>query len=155
MQRSVLALVMCVSRSVLCSSHDAISAARCRSREPEESLRVELQPAPSRSHHIPHLVNNRYKIMLARDEWTANCQWEVHRHDLLHVSLSDFPIDRSFPWVQFPVDLMRARPSGTLRGEMFLLLTDGITEVVNERDEEFGLARLEQLLCKRSTTFGN
>ena len=66
MQRSVLALVMCISRSVLCSSHDAISVARCRSREPEESLRVELQPAPSRSHHIPHLVNNRYKIMLAR-----------------------------------------------------------------------------------------
>ena len=94
MQRSVLALVMCVSRSVLCSSHDAISAARRRSQEPEESLRVELQPAPSRSHHIPHLVNNRYKIMLARGEWTANCQWEVHRHDLLHVSLSDFPIDR-------------------------------------------------------------
>ena len=31
---------------------------------------------------------------------------------------------------------------------MFLLLTDGITEVVNERDEEFGLPRLEQLLSK-------
>jgi serine phosphatase RsbU (regulator of sigma subunit) len=31
---------------------------------------------------------------------------------------------------------------------MFLLLTDGITEVVNERDEEFGLVRLEQLLSK-------
>ena len=39
-------------------------------------------------------MNNRYKIMLARGEWTANCQWEVHRHDLLHVSSSDFPIDR-------------------------------------------------------------
>jgi hypothetical protein len=71
-----------------------MSAARCRSQEPEESLRVELQPVPSRSHHIPHRVNNRYKIMLAPGEWTANCQWEVHRHDLLHVSLSDFPIDR-------------------------------------------------------------
>jgi phosphoserine phosphatase RsbU/P len=33
-------------------------------------------------------------------------------------------------------------------GDLFLLLTDGITEVVNERDEEFGLARLEQLLSK-------
>jgi serine phosphatase RsbU (regulator of sigma subunit) len=31
-------------------------------------------------------------------------------------------------------------------GDMFLLLTDGITEVVNERDAEFGLARLERLL---------
>ena len=88
---------MRVSRSVLCSSHDAISAASYRSREPEESLRVELQPAPSRSHHIPHRVNNRYKIMLARGEWTA--KWEVHRHDLLSRKLSDLPIDRSFPWV--------------------------------------------------------
>ena len=33
---------------------------------------------------------------------------------------------------------------------MFLLFTDGITEVVNERDEEFGLARLEQLLSKNA-----
>ena len=29
---------------------------------------------------------------------------------------------------------------------MFLLFTDGITEVVNHADEDFGLARLEQLL---------
>jgi serine phosphatase RsbU (regulator of sigma subunit) len=34
------------------------------------------------------------------------------------------------------------------RGRLFLLVTDGITEVVSERDEEFGLARLEQLLSK-------
>lgn len=34
------------------------------------------------------------------------------------------------------------------KGDIFLLVTDGITEVVNERDEEFGLARLEQLLSK-------
>jgi len=33
-------------------------------------------------------------------------------------------------------------------GDMFLLVTDGITEVVNERDEEFGLARLERLLSQ-------
>jgi len=35
-------------------------------------------------------------------------------------------------------------------GDMFLLLTDGITEVVNERDEEFGLARLERLLSEHA-----
>jgi hypothetical protein len=85
---------MFVSRSVLCAPHDAMSAARCHSQEPEESLRVELQPAPSRSYHIPHLVNNRYKMMLAPGEGRANCQWEVHRHDLLQASLSDLPIDR-------------------------------------------------------------
>ena len=33
---------------------------------------------------------------------------------------------------------------------MFLLFTDGITEVVNHADEEFGLARLEQLLNKHA-----
>ncbi len=35
-------------------------------------------------------------------------------------------------------------------GDMFLLFTDGITEVVNHADEEFGLARLEQLLSKNA-----
>jgi sigma-B regulation protein RsbU (phosphoserine phosphatase) len=32
------------------------------------------------------------------------------------------------------------------RGDVFLLVTDGITEAVNEGDEEFGLVRLEHLL---------
>lgn len=32
------------------------------------------------------------------------------------------------------------------RGDMFLMLTDGITIVVHEQEEEFGLARLERLL---------
>jgi sigma-B regulation protein RsbU (phosphoserine phosphatase) len=36
-------------------------------------------------------------------------------------------------------------------GDLFLLFTDGVTEVVNERDEEFGLARLERLLCQHAT----
>ena len=35
-------------------------------------------------------------------------------------------------------------------GDLFLMLTDGVTEVVNERDEEFGLARLEQLLTRHA-----
>jgi sigma-B regulation protein RsbU (phosphoserine phosphatase) len=35
-------------------------------------------------------------------------------------------------------------------GDTFLLITDGITEVVNERDEEFGLARLERLLSQHA-----
>lgn len=36
-------------------------------------------------------------------------------------------------------------------GDLFLMVTDGITEVVNERDEEFGLPRLEQVLIGHST----
>lgn len=56
---------------------------------------------------------------------------------------------------QFPLGLIPGGPYASQRvryspGGMFLLLTDGITEVVNERDEEFGLARLEQLLCKHA-----
>ena len=35
-------------------------------------------------------------------------------------------------------------------GDFFLMLTDGITEVASERDEEFGLARLEQLLSQEA-----
>lgn len=35
--------------------------------------------------------------------------------------------------------------------DLFLMVTDGITELVNERDEEFGLTRLEQLLSQHST----
>jgi sigma-B regulation protein RsbU (phosphoserine phosphatase) len=35
--------------------------------------------------------------------------------------------------------------------DLFLMVTDGITEVANERDEEFGLTRLEQLLTRNST----
>jgi hypothetical protein len=31
------------------------------------------------------------------------------------------------------------------------MLTDGITEVASERDEEFGLARVEQLLSQEAT----
>ena len=34
--------------------------------------------------------------------------------------------------------------------DLFLMLTDGISEVPNDRDEEFGLARLEQLLTQHS-----
>ena len=54
---------------------------------------------------------------------------------------------------QFPLGLIPGGRYSSLRvsyspGDMFLLLTDGITEVVNEQDEEFGLSRLEQLLNK-------
>jgi len=34
--------------------------------------------------------------------------------------------------------------------DLFLMLTDGISEVLNERDEEFGLLRLEQLLTQNA-----
>ena len=54
---------------------------------------------------------------------------------------------------QFPLGLI---PGGHyasqrvtyLSRDLFVMLTDGISEAPNERDEEFGLARLEQLLTQ-------
>jgi len=56
---------------------------------------------------------------------------------------------------QFPLGLVAGGRYASQRvsyspGDTFLLVTDGITEVVNERDEEFGLARLDQLLSKHA-----
>lgn len=52
---------------------------------------------------------------------------------------------------QFPLGLIPGGCYASQRvcyspGDMFLLFTDGITEVVDERDEEFGLTRLERLM---------
>ena len=35
-------------------------------------------------------------------------------------------------------------------GDVFLMVTDGITEVAGEENEEFGLARLERLLSQEA-----
>jgi serine phosphatase RsbU (regulator of sigma subunit) len=56
---------------------------------------------------------------------------------------------------QFPLGLL---PGGRYlsqrvtyaAGDLFLMLTDGISEVPNANDEEFGLARLEQLMVHNS-----
>ncbi|HVO81897.1 MAG TPA: PP2C family protein-serine/threonine phosphatase [Terriglobales bacterium] len=57
---------------------------------------------------------------------------------------------------QFPLGLIPGGRYASQRvsyspGDMFLLLTDGVTEVVNERDEEFGLARVERLLSQHAS----
>lgn len=56
---------------------------------------------------------------------------------------------------QFPLGLIPGSPYASdrvsyLPHDLFLMLTDGITEIVNERDEEFGLGRLERLLSKHA-----
>lgn len=56
---------------------------------------------------------------------------------------------------QFPLGLIPGGRYASQRvsyapRDLFLLLTDGITEVVNEREEEFGLARLERLLIQHA-----
>ncbi len=58
---------------------------------------------------------------------------------------------------QFPLGLIREAPiraSGipySSTGDLFLFLTDGISEVENNRDEQFGLGRLEQLMMQGVT----
>lgn len=56
---------------------------------------------------------------------------------------------------QLPLGLIPGSPYASERvsyapRDLFLMLTDGITEVVNERDEDFGLVRLEQLLSQHA-----
>jgi sigma-B regulation protein RsbU (phosphoserine phosphatase) len=54
---------------------------------------------------------------------------------------------------QFPLGLVPGGRYASQRvtfssRDLFLMLTDGISEVTNEKDEEFGLARLEKLLTQ-------
>ena len=56
---------------------------------------------------------------------------------------------------QFPLGLIPGGSYASRRvtyspGDLFLMLTDGISEVPNEKDEDFGLARLEQLLTQHA-----
>ena len=56
---------------------------------------------------------------------------------------------------QFPLGLVPGGCYASQRvpyssSDLFLMLTDGISEVPNDRDEEFGLARVEELLTQHS-----
>jgi serine phosphatase RsbU (regulator of sigma subunit) len=56
---------------------------------------------------------------------------------------------------QFPLRLIPGGCYASRRvtyspGDLFLLLTDGVREVANTRDEEFGISRLEQLLTEHA-----
>ncbi len=92
-------------------------------------------------------------LALLRFDGSAEAEYALAGHvPILHYR------DRSRDTVrlsmeQFPLGLI---PGGCyasqrvtyLSRDLFLMLTDGISEVPNERDEEFGLARLEQLLTQ-------
>jgi sigma-B regulation protein RsbU (phosphoserine phosphatase) len=56
---------------------------------------------------------------------------------------------------QFPLGLFPELTFATLyvpceTGDIFAISTDGLTETVDERDEDFGLERLEQLLVQNA-----
>ena len=65
--------------------------------------------------------------------------------DTVWLSMEEFPLGL-IPGGRYASQRVICSP-----GDLFLLLTDGITEVVNERGEELGLARLEGLLSQYAT----
>jgi serine phosphatase RsbU (regulator of sigma subunit) len=48
-----------------------------------------------------------------------------------------------------PGQLFLKREVVAVKGDVFLLLTDGFTEVFDEADEEFGMTRVEQIVAER------
>jgi phosphoserine phosphatase RsbU/P len=68
--------------------------------------------------------------------------YRYRSRDTARLSMEQFPLGL-IPGGRYESQRVSYSP-----GDVFLLLTDGVTEVVNDREEEFGLARLEQLLSK-------
>ena len=62
--------------------------------------------------------------------------------DTIRLSMEQFPLG------MMPGGCYVSQRATYSLGDLFLMLTDGISEVPNEKDEEFGLARLEQLLTE-------
>jgi hypothetical protein len=94
-------------------------------------------------------------LALLQFDGSAQAEYALAGHlPILHYR-SDSGETTRLSVAQFPLGLIPGGEYASQRvsyspGDMFLLLTDGITEVVNHADEEFGLARLEQLLKKQA-----
>ena len=74
---------------------------------------------------------------------------------LLHFSQSAQRVSRR-AMIQYPLGLMSAGDYVTEHvqfgpGDIFALVTDGLIETLNQKDEELGLSRLEQLLLQNAT----
>ena len=67
-----------------------------------------------------------------------------HTQDTARLSMEQFPLGL------IPGGCYASQRVPYSSRDLFLMLTDGISEVPNDRDEEFGLARLEQLLMQHS-----
>jgi sigma-B regulation protein RsbU (phosphoserine phosphatase) len=68
---------------------------------------------------------------------------EAHK-DVLRWTAEQFPLGL-FPDLAFATQCVSC---GT--GDIFAIVTDGLTETVNEREEDFGMERLEQLLLQNA-----
>jgi hypothetical protein len=67
-----------------------------------------------------------------------------HTHDTARLSMEQFPLGL------IPGGCYASQRVPYSSRDLFLMLTDGISEVPNDMDDEFGLARLEQLLTQHS-----
>jgi serine phosphatase RsbU (regulator of sigma subunit) len=54
----------------------------------------------------------------------------------------------NFLWGLIPGGCYASQRVSYSSRDLFLMITDGISEVPNDRDEEFGLTRVEQLLTR-------
>jgi hypothetical protein len=61
-------------------------------------------------------------------------------NDIARLAMRQFPVGL-FPTPQYSTARIPYSP-----GDLFLIVTDGIIEVLNERDEEFGLKRIESVV---------
>jgi len=94
-------------------------------------------------------------LALLQFDGSAQAEYALAGHvPILHYRNRSRDITR-LSMEQFPLGLI---PGGCYASQrvayssrdLFLMLTDGISEVPNDRDEEFGLARVEQLLTQHS-----
>jgi phosphoserine phosphatase RsbU/P len=85
----------------------------------------------------------------AKAEYAAAGHLPVLHYRQVHKDVVQWPAEQ-FPLGLFP-DLAYATqcvPCGS--GDIFAIVTDGLTETVDEREQDFGLERLEQLLVQNA-----
>jgi serine phosphatase RsbU (regulator of sigma subunit) len=74
----------------------------------------------------------------------AILHYRVDSHDTERLSMEHFPLGL------IPGGHYTSAHAEYALGDVFLMLTDGIPDTVNEKEEEFGLARVEQILVSHA-----
>jgi serine phosphatase RsbU (regulator of sigma subunit) len=74
----------------------------------------------------------------------AILHYRVDSHDPEQLSMEHFPLGL------IPGGHFASAHAEYALGEVFLMLTDGIPDTVNEKKEEFGLDRVEQILVSHA-----
>jgi len=68
--------------------------------------------------------------------------YQAHSNSVQHLLIKQIPLSIK-PEYQFKTEKVDFKS-----GDMFLFLTDGLTEVINTHNEEFGIKRIEELLIQ-------